>query len=184
MPGVQEVCSEILFSQEQIAAKVAELGAILSEKLSGKRPVLIGVLRGGFIFAADIAKSLTIACEIDFSRVQSYSGTESTGNVQIKMDVGDIKGREVLVCEDIVDSGRSMTFLRQHLLSKEPKNITTVVLLDKKSKRAPGLEHITADYIGFEVPDGFVVGCGIDYNGLYRNLPYVGILDPKFIERK
>lgn len=179
--GVLNVCKEILFSKEQIAAKVAELGAILSQQYRGKRPVLVGVLRGGFIFAGDIARSLTCECEIDFIRIASYAGLSSTGDVQVKLDVGDIKGREVLVCEDIVDSGRSLSFLLKYLKTKEPKTVTTVCLLDKKSKRARGFEHVNADLVGWEIPDVFVIGCGLDYNGLYRNLPYVGVIDPKFI---
>ena len=170
---------EVLISEEQLQSKVAEIAAMLSEEYAGKDPVFIGVLKGVVMFFADVVKRVTIPCEIDFMCISSYSGTESTGNTRVKMDIsGDIKDRHVVILEDIFDTGSSLDFTYKYLLSKEPASLKIVTLLDKPERRKP---HVTvkADYTGFVIPNEFVVGYGLDYNENFRNLPYIGILKPE-----
>lgn len=174
---------EVLLSEEQIQAKVKELAAILSEEYAGKNPVFVGVMKGVVMFFADMVKNITTHCQIDFMWLSSYSGTSSTGNMQVKRDISvDLKGRHVVILEDIFDTGRSLDFTYRHLLSKEPASLKICTLLDKPLGRDPKVT-LKADYVGFEIPMEFVVGYGLDYNEYYRNLPYIGILKPEVYEK-
>jgi hypoxanthine phosphoribosyltransferase len=170
---------EVLISEEQIKARIKELGKILSEEYAGKNPVVVGVLKGVVVFYADMIRELSVHCQMDFMWISSYAGTNSTGTMQVKRDVSvDIKDRHVLILEDIFDTGHSLDFTYHHLLSKEPASLKICTLLDKPSRRDPKVT-LQADYVGFTVPNAFVVGYGLDYNEHYRNLPYVGVLKPE-----
>lgn len=173
---------EVLLSEEQIKARIAELGKELTAEYAGKDPVVVGVLKGVVVFYADMIRKLKCHCQTDFMWISSYAGTNSSGQMQVKRDVSvDIKGRHVLILEDIFDTGSSLDFTYRHLLAKEPASIKICTLLDKPSRRKPGIT-LKADYVGFEVPNAFVVGYGLDFNEHYRNLPYVGILKPEAYE--
>ena len=169
----------VLLSEEQIRQKVAELGKILSEEYADKDPVFVGVMKGVVVFYADMVRQITVPCQFEFMWISSYQGAESTGKMIVKRDVSvDLKGRHVVILEDIFDTGNSLTYTYQHLLSKEPASLKICTLLDKPERRAPGVT-LVPDYVGFTVPNEFVVGYGLDYNEYYRNLPYVGILKPE-----
>ena len=171
---------EILLTQEQIQEKVKELAAIISEEYADKDPVFVGVLKGVVIFFADMVRSIDIPCQIDFMWISSYgSGSESSGKMDVKRDVSvDLKGRHVVILEDIFDTGNSLEFTYHHLLSKEPASLKICTLLDKPERRNPAVT-VKPDYVGFVIPNEFVVGYGLDYDEHYRNLPYVGILKPE-----
>ena len=170
---------QILLTQEQIQSRIRELGEILTREYADKDPVIVGVLKGVVVFYADMIRQLNCHCQMDFMWISSYEGTTSTGNMVVKRDVSaDIKGRHVLILEDIFDTGNSLQFAYDHLMAKEPASLKICTLLDKPSRRKPGIT-LKADYVGFEVPNAFVVGYGLDYNEHYRNLPYVGILKPE-----
>lgn len=168
----------VLLSEEQIAARNRELGAQLSRDYEGKDPVFVGVLKGCFVFMADLMRSVDIQCTVDFMAVSSYgSGTTTTGAVKINKDLSqDIAGRHVIIVEDILDSGVTLSYLTKYLSGRAPASIRIVTLLDKPARRRA---DIRADYSGFEVPDAFVVGYGLDYDEAYRNLPFIGILKPE-----
>ena len=169
----------ILLTEEQIQNKVAELAAMLSEEYAGKDPVFVGVLKGVVIFYADMVRQITVPCQFDFMWISSYAGTESTGKMDVKRDISvDIKGRHVVILEDIFDTGNSLNFTYHHLLAKEPASLKICTLLDKPEGRNPAVK-LEADYTGFYIPNEFVVGYGLDYNEHYRNLPYVGVLKPE-----
>ena len=169
----------ILLTEEQIQAKVRELAASLKEEYADKNPLFIGVLKGVVPFFADMMKAFDAPCEIDFMWISSYQGTNSTGNMIVRKDVTqDIRGRHVVILEDIYDTGNSLSFVYNHILSKEPASLKVCTLLDKPEGRKPGIT-LKADYTGFVIPNAFVVGYGLDYNEKYRNLPYVGILKPE-----
>ncbi len=173
---------EILLTEEQIKEKVKELGEILTAEYADKNPIIVGVLKGVAIFYADMIREIKVPCQMDFMWISSYAGTHSTGNMVVKRDVStDIKGRHVLILEDIYDTGNSLSFVYEHLLAKEPASIKICTLLDKPSRRKAGIT-LKADYVGYEVPNAFVVGYGLDYNEHYRNLPFVGILKPEVYE--
>ena len=174
---------KILISQDQIQAKVQEMAAQISAEYADKDPVFVGVLKGVVIFFADMVREMTIPCEIDFMCLSSYGGTNSTGEVVVKKDLSvDIKGRHVVILEDIYDTGRSLDFTRKYLLSKEPASLKICTLLDKPERRVEGIS-LVPDYIGFTIPNEFVVGYGLDFNEHYRNLPYVGVLKPEAYEK-
>ena len=167
---------KVLVSEEQIKAKVEELAAQLSAEYADKDPVFVGVLKGVVIFFADMVRKVSIPCEIDFMCLSSYGGTNSSGNVVVKKDLSvDIKGRHVVILEDIYDTGRSLDFTYKYLLSKEPASLKICTLLDKPERRVEGIT-LKPEYVGFTIPNEFVVGYGLDYNEHYRNLPYVGVL--------
>ena len=169
---------QILLTEEQIQAKVKELGEILTAEYADKNPVVVGVLKGVVVFYADMIRQLKIPCQLDFMWISSYSGTNSSGML-VRQDVtADIKGRHVLILEDIFDTGNSLDFTVKHLLSKEPASLKICTLLDKPERRREGIT-LQADYVGFTIPNAFVVGYGLDYNEKYRNLPYIGILKPE-----
>ena len=167
----------VLLSEEEIREKVAEIGKQISVDFAGKNPIFVGVLKGCFIFMADLMRNVSIPCSMDFMAVSSYSGTNSTGAVNINKDLNeDILGRHLILVEDILDSGVTLNYLKQYLAVSQPASVHIVTLLDKPARRkAP----IQPDYSCFKVPDAFVVGYGLDYNERYRNLPYIGILKPE-----
>ena len=174
--------SKVLLSEEQIQTRVKELATELSREYAGKDPVFVGVLKGVVVFYADFMKYFTEHCQMDFMWVSSYSGTTSTGKMDVKQDLSqDIKGRHVVILEDIFDTGNSLDFTYKHLLSKEPASLRICTLLDKPERRKPGIT-LQADYTGFVIPNEFVVGYGLDFNEKYRNLPYIGILKPEAYE--
>lgn len=174
---------EILLTEEQIQAKVKELAGQISREYVGKDPVFIGVLKGVVVFFADMIRNIDIPCQIDFMNISSYSGTTSTGRTEIRKDVSvDIKGRHVVILEDIFDTGTSLTYTVNHLLNKEPASLRVCTLLDKPERRKPGVT-LQPEYVGFTIPNEFVVGYGLDYNEHYRNLPYIGILKPEIYEK-
>ena len=170
---------EVMLTEAQIQARIEELGKILSEDYRDKNPVVLGVMKGVVIFYADMIRKINVPCQMDFMWISSYEGTDSTGSITVKRDIStDIKGRHVLILEDIFDTGNSLSFVHEHLMAKEPASLKICTLLDKPSRRKPGVT-LQADYVGFTIPNAFVVGYGLDYNEYYRNLPYVGILKPE-----
>lgn len=174
---------KVLLSEEQIQAKVQELAGILSEKYADKDPVFVGVLKGVVIFFADMVRKITIPCEIDFMCISSYGGTNTTGNVVVKKDLSvDIRGRHVVILEDIYDTGNSLDFVHKYLLSKEPASLEICTLLDKPERRKPGIT-LVPEYVGFTIPNEFVVGYGLDFDEHYRNMPYIGVLKPEAYEK-
>ena len=170
---------KILLTEEQIQTRITELGEILSEDYKDKNPIVVGVMKGVVVFYADMIRKIKTPCQMDFMWISSYAGTESTGNMIVRRDVSsDIKGRHVLVLEDIFDTGNSLDYTVKHLLAKEPASVKVCTLLDKPERRNPDIT-LKPDYIGFTIPNEFVVGYGLDFNENYRNLPYVGILKPE-----
>ena len=168
---------EVLLSGEQIQARVAELGAKLAADYAGRDPVLVSVLKGSIIFLADLVRAMPIPLSIDLMEVSSYgAATESSGQVRIIKDLStSIAGREVVVVEDIIDTGLTLNYLLRYLHDKGPASIRICCLLDKPARR---LAEIEIDYRGFTIPDRFVIGYGLDYGERYRNLPYIGVLRP------
>ena len=169
---------KVLCTEEQIRARIQELGGQLYQDLAGKNPLFVSVLRGAFIFMADIVRACPLKCDVEFIAVSSYeNATSSSGVVKITHDIQqDISGRHLVVIEDILDSGRTLSFLKQYFLTKGAASVTICTLLDKPARREKAIE---ADYVGFSVPDEFVVGYGLDYAQKYRNLPYIGVLKPE-----
>ena len=169
---------KVLMSEEQLHARVQEMGDELYDRFHDKDPIFVGVLKGCFIFMADLVRATQMKSEIEFIGVSSYNnGTKSSGVVQITRDLQkDITGRHIIVVEDILDSGNTLYFLEGYLKAKGAESITIVTLLDKPSRRE---KPITPDLAGFEVPDEFVVGFGLDYCQQYRNMPYIGVLKPE-----
>ncbi len=167
---------EILIEEETLAARVAELGAEVSADYEGRDLLLIGVLKGAVFFMADLMRHLTVACEVDFMAISSYGdATDSSGIVRILKDLDiSIEGRDVLVVEDIIDSGLTLSYLIRNLESREPASLEVCALLTKPSRREI---DVRVRYVGFEIPNKFVVGYGLDFAERYRNLPYVGVLD-------
>lgn len=177
METVNKDIERVFFTEKEIKEKVARLGAEISRDFEGKDPIFIGVLKGCWMFMADLMRSVSIPCSVDFMAVKSYAGTTSTGAVQIQKDLNEsIEGRHIIMVEDILDTGRTLNYLSQYLSARQPASITIATLMDKPSRReAP----VFARYSCFEVPDAFVVGYGLDYNEFYRNLPYIGVLKPE-----
>ena len=175
--------ARILLSEEQIQARIKELGEELSREYADKNPVIVGVLKGVVIFYADMIREIKVPCQMDFMWISSYAGTESSSMVVRKDVSADIKGRHVLILEDIFDTGNSLDYTYRHLMSKEPASLKICTLLDKPERRKPGIT-LKADYTGFTIPNEFVVGYGLDFNEHYRNLPYVGVLKPEAYETK
>lgn len=167
----------VLLSQEEIAAKVAEIGAQISKDYEGKDPIIVSILRGSFVFMADLVRAITIPCTVDFMSVSSYgSGTSSSGEVRIVKDFeGSVEGRHLIIVEDILDSGRTLSYLMKTLETRGAASISLCTFLDKPERRVVPVE---VAYKGFTVPDSFIVGYGLDYDQKYRNLPYVGVLKP------
>ncbi len=175
--------AQVLISEEVLQNRINELAAELNEAYAGKKPIFVGVMKGVVLFFADMVKRINTMCEIEFMWISSYAGTNSTGSMNVKRDISaDVKGRHVVILEDIFDTGNSLQFTYNHLMEKEPASLEICTLLDKPSRRNPAVT-IKPKYVGFEVPDAFVVGYGLDYNEYYRNLPYIGVLRPEVYEK-
>lgn len=171
------IIKEVLVSMEQIESRCKELGAQISEYYKGQRCTVVGLLKGSVPFLAELAKNLDGDFYFDFMDVSSYDGTESIGDVKINKDLdSSIKGLNILIVEDIVDTGRTLNTVKELMFRKGAKDVKIVSLLDKPERR---VVEVKCDYVGFEIPDAFVVGFGLDYNQQYRQLPLVGILDEK-----
>ena len=180
---MESAIAKVLLSEEQIKARIHEMAEILNKEYADKNPLVVGVLKGVIIFYADMIREFKFPCQMDFMWISSYSGTTSTGNMQVKKDVSaDVAGRHVLILEDIFDTGRSLDFTYKHLMSKNAASVKICTLLDKPERRDPAVA-LKADYTGFVIPNEFVVGYGLDFNEHYRNLPYVGILKPEAYEK-
>jgi hypoxanthine phosphoribosyltransferase len=171
-PGVQRV----LIPAEDLRARVDELGREIRRDYMGRTPILVGVLKGAVVFLSDLMRAIDAPCECDFIALSSYgASTRSSGIVELTKDLSQpIEGRDVLIVEDIVDTGRTLTYLLRNLETRQPRTVRVCALLDKISRREVPVE---LDYVGFTIPDEFVVGYGLDFAGLYRNLPYLGVLD-------
>ena len=174
---LEQDIDRVLFTEEQLQARVAEIAAQIDRDYAGKQPLLVSVLRGSFVFMADLVRQIHLPCTVDFMAVSSYgSGTSSSGQVKIVKDLSEhIEGRDLIVVEDILDSGNTLSYLLKLLQARRPASIRLCTLLDKPSRRT---KPIQADYVGFQVEDLFVVGYGLDYAERYRNLPYIGVLKP------
>ena len=169
---------QVLFSQQQLEQRVDEIAQQINRDYADKEILLVSVLRGSFIFMADLARKITRPCRVDFMSVSSYGkGTSSSGQVQITKDLSeDISGMHVIVVEDILDSGNTLSYLLRLLEQRHPASIRLCTLLDKPERRKV---EVSVHYSGFTIPDAFVVGYGLDYAERYRNLPYIGILKPE-----
>ena len=169
---------KVLITEEELQRRIGELGGALYERFQGKRPLFLGVLKGSFVFMADLVRACQLRSDVEFIAVSSYeNATASSGRVKINHDLQqDITGRDLIIVEDILDSGSTLAFLKDYFLTKGASSITIVTLLDKPSRRT---KAITADFAGFEVPNEFVVGYGLDYCQEYRNIPYIGVLKPE-----
>ena len=172
----------IMFSKEQIQARIAELAAQLDSDYAGKTPLMVGILKGSVMFYADLLRAMTIPVEMDFMAISSYgAGAKSSGEVKLIKDLDrKIEGRDVIIVEDIIDSGYTLSYLKRMLYSRKPSSVKICALLDKYSRRVVPIE---ADYKGFDCEDEFVIGFGLDYAERYRNLPYIGILKRSVYEK-
>lgn len=175
---IEDDIKEVFFSKEELHSIVARLGKQISEDYENKNLMLVSVLKGSVIFMADLMREITVPCDIDFMCVSSYgSGTKSSGNVKIIKDLDiNLEGKDLLLVEDILDSGKTLSYICKMLKTRNPRSIRICTLLDKPERREA---DIKADYAGTFVPDEFVVGYGLDYDEKYRNLPYIGVLKPE-----
>ena len=174
--------AKVLLTKEQLQAKTKELGQQISKDYEGKNLMIICVLKGGVMFTTDLIREITIPLELDFMAISSYGLTTSTsGVVRILKDLEtDIKGKDVLIVEDIIDSGLTLKYLKELLMSREPNSVKICTILNKPARRQ---ENVYVDYIGYDIPDEFVVGYGLDYAEKYRNLPFIGVLKPEIYEK-
>jgi hypoxanthine phosphoribosyltransferase len=175
--------ADVLISEDEIRAKVVELGARLSADYAGRQLTLVSVLKGSLPFMADLMRAINVPVTIDLMEVSSYGGatTETTGLVRILKDLSSsIAGRDVVIVEDIIDTGLTLNYLLRYLRGKNPASLTVCALLDKPARR---LVEINIDYLGFSIPDQFVIGYGLDFAEFYRNLPFIGVLKPEVYER-
>jgi hypoxanthine phosphoribosyltransferase len=177
---LERAVSEVLIDEERLRGRIAELGEEVSVDYAGRDLLLVGVLKGAVFFMADLMRHLTVTCEIDFMAISSYgAATDSSGVVRILKDLDiNIAGREVLVVEDIIDSGLTLSYLMRNLEAREPASLEICALLTKPERREI---DVPVRYVGFEIPNRFVIGYGLDFGERYRNLPYVGVLDPDLI---
>lgn len=179
---IRDDVAKILVNEEEIEHKCSELAQQIEAdyKAEGEIPIIVGLLKGSVPFMAELIKYFTFECEIDFMKVSSYQGTRSIGDVRIDMDMSlSTKGRKILLVEDIIDTGRTLVSVKKMFKNKGATDVKVVALLDKPSRRTFDIE---ADYVGFKVPDEFVVGYGLDYNQKYRNLPFIGVLKPEIYQ--
>lgn len=182
MVDIKNDVQEILYSEEVLREKVSEIGQRISSDYAGKELLVVGILKGSVVFTTDLIRSITIPCELDFMSVSSYGNSaKSSGIVRILKDLdSNIEGKHVLIVEDIVDTGSTLSYLLDYLKARKAASIEIVALLNKESGRKV---HVEAKYVGFEVPDEFIVGYGIDYAEHYRNLPFIGILKREVYEK-
>lgn len=176
--GLLDDVAEVLIREEELQVRVADLGRQISVDYAGKTPLLVGILKGASVFLSDLIRQITIPCMVDFIATASYDrGTESSGIVRILKDLDEsIEGRHVLVVDDIIDTGYTMDYLLETLKARYPASLRVCALLDKVARRR---RPVPIDYRGFEIPDRFVVGYGLDYGGIYRNLPFICVLKPE-----
>ena len=177
---LQRAVAEVLIDEETLRRRIVELGEEVSADYAGRELLLVGVLKGAVFFLADLMRSLTVPCEIDFMAISSYgASTDSSGVVRILKDLDiNIEGRDVLVVEDIIDSGLTLSYLMRNLEAREPASLEICALLTKPERREI---DVPVRYTGFEIPNRFVIGYGLDFAERYRNLPYVGVLDPALV---
>ena len=168
---------KVLVTEEELKNRVAEMGGELYERFQGKKPLFLGVLKGSFVFMTDLVRACQLKSDVEFIAVSSYgNATATSGRVKINHDLQqDITGRHLIIVEDILDSGNTLYYLMDVLRARKPASIRICALMDKPDRRT---KPITADYVGFTIPDAFIVGYGLDYAEKYRNLPYVGVLKP------
>lgn len=178
---MEQDMQEILFTPEALARRVKELADQITQDYARKSPLIVGTLRGSFVFMADLVRQINLPLTVDFLSASSYgSGTESSGQVKLKLDLADdISGRDVLIIEDIVDSGNTLSKLLPELQKRGPASLKVCALLDKPERRVLPFQ---ANYVGFTIPDAFVVGYGLDFDQHYRQLPYIGVLKPSVYE--
>lgn len=178
---MEQDMQEILFTPEALARRVKELADQITQDYAEKSPLIVGTLRGSFVFMADLVRQINLPLTVDFLSASSYgSGTESSGQVKLKLDLADdISGRDVLIIEDIVDSGNTLSKLLPELQKRGPASLKVCALLDKPERRVLPFQ---ANYVGFTIPDAFVVGYGLDFDQHYRQLPYIGVLKPSVYE--
>lgn len=168
--------ARVLLTEEQIRERIRELGHAITRDYAGRRLTLVGILKGSVMFLSDLMRELDLDCTVDFMCLSSYSGKESTGVVRVMLDLREsAEGRDILVIEDIIDTGLTLSYLMQNLKTRNPRSLEICAFLDKPDCRKV---QVRAKYVGFPIPNEFVVGYGLDYNEQYRNLPYVGILKP------
>ena len=166
---------KVLFDEKNLQDRIKEIAKKIDNEYDGEEIIVVSVLKGAVIFTVDLVKNMKTPLELEFVQISSYKGTESTGNIIVKKDLEkDIEGKNILIVEDIVDSGRSLKYLKEYFLSKNPKSVKIVVLLDKKERREV---NINVDYVGYEIPNKFVVGYGLDIDEKLRNLPYIGYIE-------
>lgn len=179
----ENVIEKVLFTEEQIKERVKELAKTINEEYRGKKVLMLCILKGSVVFFADLVRELDVDCSFDFMVVSSYgSSTTTSGQVMIVKDLGEsIEDANVIIVEDILDTGTTLGYLKNILLQRNPASLKICAFLDKPSRRTNDLK---ADYAGFEIPDEFVVGYGMDYSESYRNLPFVGVLSPKVYMNK
>ncbi len=177
----QEI-EKVLFSEEQLKSAVKKIAGEINRDYEGKEPVLIGILKGSVVFMADLMREISVDCTTDFMSVSSYGGgTETSGSVRIRKDLDrSITGKDVIVIEDILDSGTTLSHLLEILEVRRPNSLKLCVLLDKPERRVTPVKY---DYVGLTVPDEFIVGYGLDYDEKYRNLPYIGVLKREVYEK-
>ena len=177
---VKDAVGEILIEEDALQGRIAELGSEISRDYAGRDLLLVGVLKGAVFFLADLMRELSVPCEIDFMAISSYgAGTDSSGVVRILKDLDmNIAGRDVLVVEDIIDSGLTLSYLMRSLTARKPASLEVCTLLTKPERREV---DVPVRYVGFEIPNRFVIGYGLDFDQRYRNLPYVAVLHPDLI---
>ncbi len=179
MPDLEKDIAKILITREQLEKRITELGDQISRDYAGKDLLMVCILKGGVLFLTDLIRTMRVPHSIDFMAISSYGGTrvESSGVVRILMDLNsNIENRNVLIVEDIIDTGRTLAYITENLRTRNPASIRICTLLNKPSRREVDVQ---LDYIGFDIPNEFVVGYGLDYNELYRNLSFVGVLKPE-----
>ena len=181
--SIHQDIEQVLYTEEELRRRVKELGRQITADYAGREPMLGSVLRGSYIFMADLTRAISLDVTVDFMAVSSYgAGTVSSGQVEIKKDLSDsIEGKDLIVVEDILDSGKTLYYMMDVLRARQPASIRICTLMDKPERRT---KPITADYVGFTIPDAFIVGYGLDYAEKYRNLPYVGVLKPSVYDHK
>ena len=166
---------EILINESRLEKRIEELGKQIEKDYKGKEIVFIGILKGSVMFMTQLAKSIKNSVEFDFMDVSSYEGTESTGKIKVNKDIrNSIEGKDIIIVEDIIDTGRTLTYLIEYLKQKNPSSLKIATMLSKPSRR---VMELNVDYIGFAIDDKFVVGYGLDYNEKYRKLPYIGYIE-------
>jgi len=182
---MERVFGKPLITEQDIARKVKELGQRITEDYEGKELIMICLLKGAYVFFADLVRHVRLPLRVDFMIVSSYAGTVSTGKIQIISDLSiPVEGKDVLIVEDIIDSGLTLHYVRDKLLERNPASLRICVLLDKKERRK---YEVPLDYVGFTIPNQYIIGYGLDYKDRYRNLPYIAILDETLmwqVERK